>query len=297
MLQVLVKAFRLKAASLFILVYFVSAFVKTTFTGKGYADPVFSFVLFFGVFSLLMYRVTGGVKCEAKKVMHPRRESVVAVVYFICWLGLYMLLWQSVFRNVYFSNIVGFWGLLVLLPLVYLWRAGYRLPDFGLTTKDLGVHLRVAVVAGLLIGGVMLLLTPGGKYILSGTLPLSDLMVVLIAGFGLALLLAGFFEEFFFRAVLQTRLSAYFNSHFTGIVGASLLFGLYHLPFHFFGSGPSAGNLPFALANVFTEALITAPILGILWARTQNLLAPVFVHSLIDTISGAPRIAAMLNLH
>lgn len=122
-------------------------------------------------------------------------------------------------------------------------------------------------------------------------------MIVLIAGFGLALLLAGFFEEFFFRAVLQTRLSAYFNSHFTGIVGASLLFGLYHLPFHFFGSGPSAGDLPFALANVFTEALITAPILGILWARTQNLLAPVFVHSLIDAISGAPRIAAMLNLH
>lgn len=158
MLPLIFKALRLKAVYLFLLVYFVSAFVRTTFTGKGFDDPVFSFVLFFGVFSLLMHRVTGGVKCETKKVMQPRQESITAVLYFICWLGLYMLLWQSVFRNVYFSNIVGFWGLLVLLPLVYLWRAGYRLPDFGLTTKDLGVHLRVAVVAGLLIGGFMLLL-------------------------------------------------------------------------------------------------------------------------------------------
>lgn len=296
MLQVIVKAFRLKAVFLFILVYFVSAFVKASFTGRSITESFFSFVLFFCIFGGLMYLVTAKVQRNAIIIRAPRQEAASAVLYFLGWLGLYMLLWRSVFSNPYLSNTLGFWGLLVVVPFAYLRKKGYRPTDFGLTWKGLGAQLSVAALAGLIIGVVLLVLTPGGRYITSGALSAPALLQALLAGFGMALLLAGFFEEFFFRAVLQTRLTAYFGSHFTGIVAASLLFGLYHLPFQFFGNGPAAGNFSYALANVFSEALITAPILGILWARTQNLVAPVLVHSLIDTINGVPRMAAMYNL-
>lgn len=297
MLVAIAKALRLKAVYLLLLVYFVSAYIKAIFTGKGFTEPVFSFLLFFGAFGLLMHLVTVKATRNVILIRQPRQETIMVVLYFMGWLLLYMLLWNSVFHNVYLSNIVGFWGLLVLAPLAFFLRKGYRLSDFGLTIKDAGSNLKVAVVAGLPVCGVLLLLTPGGKYILSGALSAPGVFGVLLTGFGVALLLAGFFEEFFFRAVLQTRLSAYFHSHATGIVGASIVFGLYHLPFHYFGSGPAAGNISYALASIFTETLITAPLLGVLWARTQNLLAPVVVHSLIDTIGGAPRIAAMLHLH
>ncbi|HEY1115162.1 MAG TPA: CPBP family intramembrane glutamic endopeptidase [Chitinophagaceae bacterium] len=296
MLQVLVKAFRLKAASLFILVYFVSAFVKASFSGRGYTEPFFSFVLFFCGFGGLIYLVTAKVQRNFISIRAPRQEAASVVLYFLGWLALYMILWRSVFSNAYLSNILGFWGLLVVVPFAYLRKTGYRPEDLGLTRKGLGSQVTVAVLAALIIGAVLVVLTPGGRYITSGALSAPGLFQALLAGFGLALLLAGFFEEFFFRAVLQTRLSAYFGSHFTGIVTASLLFSLYHLPFQFFGSGPAAGNFSYALANVFSEALVTAPILGILWARTQNLVAPVLVHSLIDAINGVPRMAAMFNL-
>jgi membrane protease YdiL (CAAX protease family) len=37
-------------------------------------------------------------------------------------------------------------------------------------------------------------------------------------------------EEFFFRALLQARLAAYFRSEVTGVVLMSLIFGFAHVP-------------------------------------------------------------------
>jgi membrane protease YdiL (CAAX protease family) len=40
----------------------------------------------------------------------------------------------------------------------------------------------------------------------------------------------GLVEEFFFRALLQARLAAYFRSEVTGVVLMSLIFGFAHVP-------------------------------------------------------------------
>ncbi|MFD3273763.1 type II CAAX prenyl endopeptidase Rce1 family protein [Paenibacillus dendritiformis] len=60
---------------------------------------------------------------------------------------------------------------------------------------------------------------------------------------------------------------------------------MYHLPFRLFDTG-FTGDFTHALAVCFTEGLFGGLILGFLWLRTNNLIAPVFVHSVIDAISG-----------
>ncbi|WP_407873318.1 CPBP family intramembrane glutamic endopeptidase [Paenibacillus melissococcoides] len=45
---------------------------------------------------------------------------------------------------------------------------------------------------------------------------------------------AGFHEEFFFRAILQTRISQALNSKISGLMNTTLLFSIYHLPFRLF---------------------------------------------------------------
>ena len=59
----------------------------------------------------------------------------------------------------------------------------------------------------------------------------------------LLMMTAGFTEEFFFRGVLQTRLTTSLKSKVWGVVVAAVLFGLYHLPYAYLHPGwPSHGD-------------------------------------------------------
>lgn len=83
------------------------------------------------------------------------------------------------------------------------------------------------------------------------------------ASFGELLLgaaMAGFSEELFFRGLLQPRI---------GLVAASLVFGLLH--------GPSRALWPLAAWASGSGAL-----LGLVYAKTGNLLLPTLVHAFYD---------------
>ena len=136
----------------------------------------------------------------------------------------------------------------------------------------------------------MILMTPGGKLIRSGEIETGRLIRLFSVSFGYALIFAAIFEEFFFRAVLQSRLAKALNSELSGLLIASFLFGLYHLPFQYYGDGAASGDLGFSLSTVLNEQMISGPFLGILWLRTKNLFAPIMVHALIDAISLMPQL-------
>lgn len=110
--------------------------------------------------------------------------------------------------------------------------------------------------------------------------------IAFLISFGLALLTVGFVEEFFFRGVLQSRLAAWAGSEWRGLLIASLLFGLFHLPMYFYSPfEPTYGNLTWALASVITEQAAMGILLGTLWARTHNLAAPILVHAFVDALA------------
>lgn len=116
----------------------------------------------------------------------------------------------------------------------------------------------------------------------------------LTAGLGLAALTAAIHEEFFFRAVLQSRLTAAMGSSAGGLATTTLIFSLYHLPFKLFA--PGATGWETALASALADSIFGGLVLGVLWQRTRNLLAPVLVHAWIDALAGRPSIGAALGL-
>ncbi|MEW6213575.1 MAG: CPBP family intramembrane glutamic endopeptidase, partial [Acidobacteriota bacterium] len=92
-------------------------------------------------------------------------------------------------------------------------------------------------------------------------------------------------EEFFFRGVLQTRFENLFGNKFLAVVAASILFGLYHLPYAYLNPRwPSFGNWSDAFASAMGQGVPAGLIFGTVYARTRNLLVPVIVHSLINTL-------------
>ncbi|HEX7350719.1 CPBP family intramembrane glutamic endopeptidase [Brachybacterium sp.] len=86
---------------------------------------------------------------------------------------------------------------------------------------------------------------------------------------------AGLGEEVLFRRLLQTRLEA-LAGPWTGILCASLLFGLMHSGSH--GEGPLWANALQAIALQGTTGIA----LGVIWSRWRRLWACVLAHVLLN---------------
>ena len=100
----------------------------------------------------------------------------------------------------------------------------------------------------------------------------------------------GLVEEFFFRALLQSRLAALLRSEVTGIVLMALFFGLAHAPgLHFRSTATLEGLGPHpswlvAIGYSIAVTSVAGIFLGVLWMRTRNLLVVMIVHAAGDLI-------------
>jgi len=97
-------------------------------------------------------------------------------------------------------------------------------------------------------------------------------------------------EEFFFRAVVQERLAAWFRSEVSGVALMALIFGLAHAPgFILRGAGlhEAIGTTPSPLDSIAYAIVIlslSGIFFGIVWARTKNLFAVMFIHAATDLL-------------
>lgn len=101
-------------------------------------------------------------------------------------------------------------------------------------------------------------------------------------------IVAGLCEEFLFRGVLQSRLSAVLRTEFGAVMIGSLLFALAHFPGLYFRGAPGVDGYSTDALQVaaFTIATLSpiAVLFGTLWARTRSLLLVVLLHGAVDTL-------------
>ncbi|MBE9918420.1 CPBP family intramembrane metalloprotease [Paenibacillus donghaensis] len=271
---------------LLLVVFGGSSWVLDHYYKKASLSNTIAMSVFMIIMISCLFLFTWKVKTPVISVKEPMRETVLFLVYFAVWLIVNLAFWEVFFnKHIFFSNGVSFWVMLVVIPWLMLRRRGYGLSDVGLTTSSLLGNLRAAILSGACFGGIMLFTTPGGKYLLGLKTSAGELTGGLITSLVIAFLFAGFHEEFFFRFILQSRLSQALNSKISGLMVTTLIFSIYHLPFRLFDTSYS-GDFVHALAVCFTEGVFGGLILGFLWMRTNHLIAPVFVHSVIDAISG-----------
>lgn len=213
----------------------------------------------------------------------------------LIWYGLVILLAAITLANgVELVNGFTNWFFLMLVPLGLLHltrRSGLPLRDtlrsVGITRANRKDAIRLAIV--IIPLSVPLLYVVGDQQRagiqMIFNIPMKAGLSFLIS-FILALFIAGFVEEFFFRGVLQSRLAAYLGSEWRGLLIASLLFGLLHLPMYFFSPfEPTHGNLFWSVTSVITEQAVAGVLLGVLWLKTHNLIGPVLLHTFIDAIA------------
>jgi membrane protease YdiL (CAAX protease family) len=171
---------------------------------------------------------------------------------------------------------------------------GYRLRDFGIQSEGLralrGSHLPVVLAVGGAFVAFQYFFSGGGASFRQGHFTVYQLLLGLPLCFIWLFLEAGLVEEFFFRALVQSRLAAAFKSEVSGIVLMSLIFGLAHAPGFIFrhageveglGSNPSALD---AVAYSIVVLAISGVTFGVIWARTKNLFAVMVIHAAGDLL-------------
>jgi membrane protease YdiL (CAAX protease family) len=225
------------------------------------------------------------------------RQALAALAYY----GLY-LAWL-------FATLEGemaHWLTLVALPLALIWlaarpaagenRLAVAFRSVGLARGNLATGLAWAATAGLALS-VLQVLVSQRRLVVWELIQAGSFVYLLPLTFALLLLTAAFTEEFFFRGVLQTRLARWTGSHPAAVVLTSLLFGLYHLPYALLNPRwPSYGDPAAAFASAMGQGVVGGVILGFVFVRARgNLLAPVVMHALINSVPGMVLVDGMLK--
>jgi membrane protease YdiL (CAAX protease family) len=181
-------------------------------------------------------------------------------------------------------------GLFVFVPFVLFYASGkYKIREL-MPASSKPKHLLVALWMSLVLILFQTVFGRGVSEIRHSGLPLWAVAVGLPLAYVWLLVEVGLVEEFFFRVLLQSRLSALLRSEVAGIVLMALLFGLAHAPgLHFRsavtleGLGPHPSWLV-AIGYSIAVTSVAGIFLGILWARTRNILVLMLVHAAGDLL-------------
>ena len=264
-------------------------------TGGDWIFPVVALSIFGIAMSGIAWLTTRGANAPPVPVEAPARQSLVVLFYLalyaILFLGFGMTMLREAVPAGRSQELVVMTAKIavhIVLPVLVLIALGQRvLPLFTTRTPPM-VFWRTLIVLGLIILGLLCVVSPSLKDIAALKPSVATLAWTVPAGFLWITIEAGLNEEFLFRGVLQNRLSAWFGSVWTGVVVSSVIFGLVHAPGLFLRGGPGVDGwstdplqvIAFTIATLVPLRLF----LGFVYARTKSLLLVVLLHGLIDVL-------------
>jgi len=280
----------------FLLLYGGALFAMHAATGFEVTEPLFALAILAGGFSGLAWLLTIGVKPLSYVVLDAKGELAAIVQYglfvvvFVTW-G-FSLLHRIATPGPQDAIVV----LVAKLAVFVAIPAAVTTTRFGYSFRRLapasGAARHILAMAGI---SALLLIFQGvfGRGLRD--LAAAHLSVTMI-GLGVPLTLAwvsieaGVVEEFFFRVLLQTRISSAIRSELGAIVLTSLAFGLIHAPGLYLRTNLTQEGLPphpSLLMAIGYSIVITSSagfLFGVLWARTRNFAVLVMAHGMADLL-------------
>ena len=181
----------------------------------------------------------------------------------------------------------------VLIPFALYNLKGFTLKDFGLKNMEVKFPGKETTLIFLLLSVTIFLfqyfLSNGSKPLRSGEFNPLQLLIGMPLCFVYLILDTGLIEEFFFRGLLQSRLSMLFKSSVGGIVCTAIIFGLVHAPGLYLRGAESEGiqeQMPFLFWVAYTIVYmsIAGIFLGIVYSKTKNLWLVMAIHAMFDLI-------------
>lgn len=185
----------------------------------------------------------------------------------------------------------------VVLPALLLIVLGEKLGPLFQSGLKGRKFWRTFIVMGAIFLGLLSVISPSLKNIADTHTAAATLIWAAPLSFVWIAVEAGLNEEFLFRAVLQTRLTAWFNSPWAGVVLTAILFGLAHAPGLYLRGGPGVDGWSSDPLQVIAHTIATLSPMGVLfgliYARTKSLLLVVLLHGMVDVL---PNMAEFIGI-
>ncbi len=303
--------------SLFLL-GFITIYISNLLVGKvlgvNETVEVIPLIVIFGfIFTSLAWLVTRNYSLhESYKSARANEGYVIAG--FIVYITLFIILGNDA---LFIGEIPGKAGeavtlfrkvlVFVIVPfLFYKLFYGFSLKDFGLSTKWNTAAVLKSLLIFLLFSTLLIILNyfagTGAKPLRDGIFTTSQIVKALPLFAVWLFIEVGLVEEFFFRGLLQNRLSAVLRSGTGAILISALIFGLVHAPGMYLreaGINDGLGAEPSVLNSiVYCIAIQSIPglFLGILWERTRNLWLLMGIHAMFDLMPGLPEFITIWSI-
>jgi uncharacterized protein len=258
----------------------------------------FTGVIVMGVFGLAMsglaWVLTLGANAPAIEVKRPALESGAVLVYLALYAVLftgYGMSWaRAALPEGQQQDLLVLGVKLVahiVLPALLLLALGARIAPLLQTGLSGRKFWRTLIVLGVIILGLLCVISPSLRNIAATNVSAATLAWAAPATFVWISIEAGLNEEFLFRGVVQTRLSAWFKSAWAGVFVTSILFGLVHAPGLFLRGAGADGSSADVLQVIAYTIAVLAPmglLFGLIYARTKSLLLVVLLHGLVDVL-------------
>jgi membrane protease YdiL (CAAX protease family) len=209
-------------------------------------------------------------------IKHPRAESLFAIVLVVVW-----MFWRvgicaqvlpflptdfSCYKNIEFEIVPKIIEQ-VVVPIAVLFVLGYRWRAQGLDFNWRAWWIALPALLGV-VGY--------GMYLHWNDLPNFGQRIV---EFFFA---AGLPEEILFRALLFTRLEAWWRNSAWALFGASMIFGLVHLPINYLVF--TSRDMREAWITLLTFQMGMGVVLCFAYQRTRNVWPLALLHALIDAL-------------
>lgn len=228
------------------------------------------------------------------------------VVLYITWGGDFIngLLSKELQQNQqwqFFIIIARKFFVFVLVPYLVYRALGFTIKDFGLKISASELFSKTNMILLLLMSVFILVFeyffSTGAETLRQSHFTSSQLMIAIPTTFVWLYIEAGLIEEFFFRALLQSRLAALIKSEWGAILMGGLIFGLARVLGLYLRGAESEGiseQLPvwFWLSYCVVNMSIGGIFLGIIWSKTKNIYLVMFLHAMVDLL---PNVGAFIH--
>lgn len=255
-------------------------------------------ILIVGIgFTGLVYAATLWVKSTPITDQVPTGQFAFTLAYLLCIAILLVFRvvpqrWKETFVREKIPTLLYKLIVFVMLPIAVLrlfWNSSWT--NLGFSPGDVHGQLLAVVALTIFFGGFNLFVGSAAAPIRARQFSGRQLTFGFLITFIWNIFEVGLVEEFFFRGFIQTRMINFFGSPLSGICLASLLFGLAHAPGIYLRGGDKQGPLgehPSLLNSLLYAIIVLSPagwFTGLLFWRTQSLLAPILIHAAMDTVA------------
>lgn len=290
-----------KSTGFVLLAGYVVAYVATLCAmvrfGAFEASEALTVFVVLGIgFSLAAWLLTIGVKPLPYRMLEPERELTTLFAYLVPLVAFITFGFSAIHRYVTaepadsFVTLAAKLAVFVVIPAwIMVARFGYKFPELAPMSTNTS-HILVFIGMSLVLVIFQAVAGRGMRDIADAHVPGDKLLFGMPLVFLWLVLEVGVVEEFFFRVLLQSRLSAALRSELGGIVLMALIFGLVHAPGLYLRTSATQEGLsarPTFLMAMGYSIVITSVagfFLGVLWARTRNFLVLILVHAATDLL-------------